>query len=554
LAYSKKIYGNTTGLKTSQIKGVERIYRRRIPPDQVVSYELARFLTELSSEIRRQIGVLADRKGIPRSVVIGSRNGLLLPDLSRYRTAMQRLCGLRLIHTHLTNEPLTNDDLTDLALLRLDLIAAITVGERGLPGQVYMAHLLPNNRENKPWKLIDPLPAHRINIDFLPWIQELETEISRSEISVGPRDQKDRAILIQVAEGKLSGARESFEELKELARTDDITVLDTVTQRLPRIHPKFVVGKGKLKELIISAMQSGANLVIFDQELTPGQARSIADLTEMRIIDRTQLILDIFAQHAMTSEGKVQVELAQLKYLLPRLTAKDSGLSRLTGGIGGRGPGETKLEISRRRTRERIHQLEKKRRQMSLARMQRRARRVRREISIVSIVGYTNAGKSTLLNALTRSSVLVEDKLFATLDTATRRLRFPKEREVIITDTVGFIRDLPEDLLGAFMATLDELHDADLLLHVADLSNPHFEDHIKAVEKILSELDLLTIPNLLIFNKIDLINDEQVEHLCRRYQAVPVSAIQKRGLTGITRGIEEIIWEGREARKREQAI
>ncbi|MEK6775325.1 MAG: GTPase HflX [bacterium] len=542
MAHKNKIHGNTLGLKPSQINALERIYRRRIPPDRVMTEELARYLTELSYEIGRQVGVLADRKGAILSVVAGDRRGLLLPDLSSYRTSIVRLCGLRLIHTHLNSEPLTSDDLTDLSLLRLDLISAITVGDRGLPGLVHMAHLLPGKNQGKHWKILDPLPVHQIRIQFSEWIRDLENEISRSQSGTGTQGRKDRAILIRITTGRHADAQDSIEELMELARTDGISVVDTVIQRLARIHPKYVMGEGKLKEIIISAKQSGADLIAFDQELTPGQARSIADLTDMRVIDRTQLILDIFAQHAKTRDGKVQVELAQLKYLLPRLTEKDSGLSRLTGGIGGRGPGETKLEISRRRTRERIQRLEKELKQMNLARMQRRASRIRKEIPIISIVGYTNAGKSTLLNVLTQSSVLVEDKLFATLDTATRRLRFPREREVIITDTVGFIRDLPEDLLGAFKATLDELHDADLLLHVVDLPNPHFEDHIRAVEKILSDLDLLSVPSLLIFNKIDLMGETEAANLSRRYHAIPISAIKKTGLTEVTLEIEKMIW------------
>ncbi|OIP64283.1 MAG: GTPase HflX [Nitrospirae bacterium CG_4_9_14_3_um_filter_53_35] len=542
MAHKKKIQGNTLGLKPSQIQALDRIYRRRIPPDRVITEELARYLTELSYEIGRQIGVLTDRKGNILTAVVGDRRGILIPDLSSYRVSITRLCGLRLIHTHLGSEPLTKDDLTDLSLLRLDLIAAITVGERGLPGLVHMAHLAPRKNHGDPWKVLPPLLVHQIPIRFSDWIQDLESEITRSQTAAGTQNRKDRAILIRITTGRYADAQDSIEELKELARTDGIHVLDTVIQQLPKVHPKFVMGEGKIKEIIISAKQSGADLIAFDQELTPGQARSIADLTDMRVIDRTQLILDIFAQHAKTREGKVQVELAQLHYLLPRLTERDSGLSRLTGGIGGRGPGETKLEISRRRTRERIQRLEKELKQINLARMQRRASRIRKEIPIISIVGYTNAGKSTLLNALTQSSVLVEDKLFATLDTAARRLRFPRERDVIMTDTVGFIRDLPEDLFGAFKATLDELHDADLLLHVVDLPNPHFEDHIRAVEKILSDLNLLSVPSLLIFNKIDLMDKRLAANLCRRYNAIPVSAALKEGLTEVTKRIEKTIW------------
>ncbi len=521
--------------------------------EQVLTRELARYLTEISHETGRQIGLLSDRKGIVRLVVVGNSHAVYLPDLSRYRLSATRLIGLRLIHTHLKQEPLSRDDLTDLALLRLDLVAAIAVGEDGLPGPVYMAHLMPHGRDGTPWKVLDPASAHAIDLQFATWIQALEHEIARSEPDKDLHDRRDRALLIQVRTEQHATARTSLEELRELAATAGIKVIGAVTQHLRRVHPRFVIGEGKLKEILIEALQSGANLIVFDRELSPSQARSIANVTEMRVIDRTQLILDIFSQHAMTREGKVQVELAQLKYLLPRLGERDSGLSRLTGGIGGRGPGETKLEISRRRTRERISRLTRELRKLDLGRRQRRTRRVRALIPIVSIVGYTNAGKSTLLNALTQSSVLVANKLFATLDTATRRLRFPREREVIVTDTVGFIRDLPEDLLGAFMSTLEELNDADLLLHVVDVSNPQFKDHIQAVEKILRDLKLDAVPTLLVLTKTDLLTGEAVSHLCKRYGALGVSAAKKEGLAAIAHGIEEVIWgkslkqQGREA-------
>jgi GTP-binding protein HflX len=302
------------------------------------------------------------------------------------------------------------------------------------------------------------------------------------------------------------------------------------------------MGEGKLKEVVIRALQQGATLLVFDQDLTPAQVRAITAITEVKVIDRSQLILDIFARRAHTLDGKVQVELAQLRYILPRLTGKGTAMSRLMGGIGGRGPGETKLETDRRRIHDRIARLEKQLADLGRQRRQRRQKRVAAGVPIVSIVGYTNAGKSTLLNALTQSQVFTEDLLFATLDTATRRLRFPREREVIITDTVGFIRQLPKSLMGAFKATLEELEDARLLLHVVDIANPRCEEQIHAVERILRDLELHEIPRLLVFNKIDLVPAETVAALCRRFEALPVSARDRTSFVPLLGELEERFW------------
>jgi GTP-binding protein HflX len=311
----------------------------------------------------------------------------------------------------------------------------------------------------------------------------------------------------------LGHAEESLRELGELSRSAGVLVMDTVLQLRDHLDPKFVMGKGKLDEIVLRAAELDVDNLIFDRNLTPSQAAAITKHTDLKVIDRTQLILDIFAQRAESADGKLQVELAQLKYALPWLSLKDNSLSRLTGGIGGRGPGETKLEIGRRRAKERVSFLEAQLKKSAKQRRERRRRRTRLAVPVVSIVGYTNAGKSTLLNALTGAGVLAEDKLFATLDTRSRRLRFPEEREVVITDTVGFIRDLPKDLFAAFRATFEEAADADLLLHVVDAGDPSRDQHIETTETLLAELGLDAIPRILVFNKIDLVDGLQARRL-----------------------------------------
>jgi GTP-binding protein HflX len=331
--------------------------------------------------------------------------------------------------------------------------------------------------------------------------------------------------------------------LAELAESAGVAPVDWIIQHRHRIDPHYLLGRGKLDEVTVRGLQVGADLLIFDQGLTPSQSRSIAERTELKVIDRTMLILDIFAQHAHSREGKIQVELAQLKYLMPYLANKGTALSRLAGGIGGRGPGETKLEIDRRRVQDRINHLEKQLKQVAQRRHLRRQQRQRREMPVLSIVGYTNAGKSTLLNALTQSSVKVEDRLFATLDPASRRLRFPRDLEVIITDTVGFIRDLPSDLVAAFQSTLDELHEADLLLHVVDMSSPYLDDQMQTVEKILTDLDMDHIPRLTVLNKSDLVSPQVVVNLLRLYDAVAISARDRHSLTPLIERIQAVIWD-----------
>ena len=537
------IHGSTTGLKSSQVKALERIYQRRLPAEEMITPELARYLTELSRELRRQIGLIIDRSGEVKYVVLGDDREIVIPDLSGYGMGRSGLRGLRCIHTHLKGEPLSQDDLNDLALLRLDMMVSLAVGDDGLPGVVNYAHLIPPDPEGQIHLSQKASSIYALDLDFGSFIRALDAELERSRSeSFDLGDTREKAILLSVTQTPLREMENALDELTELARTADVVVLARIMQRSRKMNPRSLMGEGKLKEVVISALHRGATLLVFDQDLTPVQARTIAAMTDLKVIDRSQLILDIFARRAHTLDGKVQVELAQLKYILPRLSGKGTAMSRLMGGIGGRGPGETKLETDRRRIRDRIGRLEKQLASLSKGRLQRRQRRIKKGVPIVSIVGYTNAGKSTLLNALTQSEVFTEDLLFATLDTSTRRLRFPEDREVIITDTVGFIRQLPKSLMGAFKATLEEMVDAHLLLHVVDISNPRFEEQIRSVDRILSDLDLEEIPRILVFNKIDLIPDAEIAPLCRRYDAIAVSAQKRKTFADLLREMEERCW------------
>lgn len=507
--------------------------------------EFARQLTELSHETGRQIGALIDRKGYVEYVVVGDARRIELPDLKRTRVASDRFRGLRCVHTHLRGEELTQDDLTDLALLRLDLMAALDVDARtGLPGVVRAAHLLPTTAAEldaggtaTPYAFLEPNVASQLDVDFLALIDSLEEEMARNRRATRRAEARDRTILVGVTTGSLAEAEESMAELHELATSAGVVVLDQIIQRRPAIDPRTVLGRGKLEELLVRALQLGADLIIFDRELQPAQVRSISEATDLKVIDRAQLILDIFAQRAQTREGKIQVELAQLKYLLPRLVVgHDSAFSRLAGGIGGRGPGETKLETDRRRVRDRIHRLEKEINALGQRRQERRKERTRRELPVISIVGYTNAGKSTLLNTLTSSAVHAEQRMFATLDPTSRRLRLPREQEVIINDTVGFIRDLPPDLIAAFRATLEEISDSNLLIHLVDAANPRWQQQLESVERILGELNFQRIPRLVVFNKADLVDAETLNWMLKQTtqngarECIAISAVQPQTL------------------------
>jgi GTP-binding protein HflX len=423
-------------------------------------------------------------------------------------------------------------------------MVAIRVDERGLPALAEYASLCPPNHSGETIEIHPPLAPGRLDFDFLEWIESLEDEFARGLRDTHGDGATDRAILVGVSVGRDPRAEERLEEMQELTRTAGIAITDIVRQSRARPDPRYLIGKGKIQDLVVRAWQLGADLVIFDRNLTPGQVRHITDLVEARIVDRTQLILDIFAQHARTRDGRIQVELAQLRYRLPRLVGRGESMSRLAGGIGGRGPGETKLEVDRRRVRDRIRRLETQLKQIARQRETRRTRRNREGLPVLSIVGYTNAGKSTLLNWLTHSQVTTADQLFATLDPSSRRLRFPKERDVIVTDTVGFIHDLPPDLVAGFRATLEEIHDATVLFHVADASSPEVEFHIEDVRALLKQLGLGGKPECLVLNKCDKLPRREAVVLARQLGGVPISALTGWGVEELLRTAELMLFPG----------
>ena len=546
---SKGVYlisGNTLGLKKDQVKRLEHLYRRKMSPEEVCSHDLARQMCALSREIGRIVGVLIWRNGRIDKVVVGTALKIEPPPPPRERISGSRLSGVRFVHTILNDEDITAEDKITLATHRFDLVASLHADDEGLPVAFKIAMLMPPGGVSK-HQFFNYPSLDRADFDCALEIENLESELARKSGQSKKVAGRERALLIGLSL-RQEDTDSLIAELRELSATAGVEIADVIWQRRREPDPKYLIGKGKLQEITASAMQNSADFLLFSSNLTPAQARSIEDLTGFKVIDRTQLILDIFARRAKSRDGKLQVELAQLKYMLPRLTEMDAGLSRHTGGIGLRGPGETKLEISRRRAREKITRLETATKEIGRQREVRRSRRKEAGIPVISIVGYTNAGKSTLLNKMTKSSVYVEDKLFATLDPSSRRLRFPEERDAIITDTVGFIRDLPPDLKSAFRATLEELFEADLLLHVVDAAADGFEDRIEAVNKILTELGLDDIPLLMVFNKIDLMDHGMAQAIAMQHKGVAVSAVTGEGLKVLLDACDRALFSGRASR------
>ena len=558
---SEIVHGDTANLKSSQARQLQRFGARQVPPQLVISAVLARDLIDLSQVLNRQLGLFIDRRGRVQRVILGDAHSLALPEFTRVRGQGGRLRGIRLVVTHLVPDPLNREELADLAKLRLDLVAAIHRGPAGV--QIDLASLAPAAPTSNDVFVVrtfprvplgvlsrdddddHPLPAPDMPADFLDYIGDLEAGLVAATRDARAESQGTRAMALMIHQGAGQQLAAREQELRELCRTAGLHLVDLATQRRPGPDPRTFFGQGKLRDVLVRALEQDVELLICDPDLTPSQAREIGEHTDLKVIDRTTLILDIFAQHAISADGKLQVELAQLRYLLPRMIGHGTAMSRLAGGIGGRGPGETKLEIDRRRAKERIHDLERRLDMLKQRRDQRRALRRRTGVPVVAIVGYTNAGKSSLLNTVTESAVIAEDKLFATLDPTVRRIRFPKDYEVVMLDTVGFIRDLPPALIQAFSATLEEVAEADLLLVVVDASDPDQDQQRATVETILGDIGAGAVPRLWVYNKADRLAPEDLER--RRADADRstyfLSALDRRSTAALMQGIDVHLWE-----------
>lgn len=553
---------NSKGLKKSEIKKLNRLLQERIPEDRVLTLDLAESIAEISHETGSAISVVINRRGHIVNITVGKPSDVEVPET---RVGPGRLSGHRIVYTHVGGKNSkdkvgpSQEDLQCLARNRLDAIAHIEVDPDGkfsrsrgeqveFADAVQIAHLLPNrNPEGKLWKVMEPTTARKAqDEDFEKLIVSLEEEFSRVAPKFQIKEGEERAVMVAMIGDGMDAwqTEDDLDELAQLVKTAGATVCGRMTQARLAPDPRMFLGSGKVQELALLVQELGANLVVIDHELTPNQQRNIEETIGVKVIDRTELILDIFAQRANTREGKLQVELAQLKYLYPRLIGKGPTLSRLGGGIATRGPGETKLEIDRRRIRDRINLLERETERIRSFRDTQRRKRAFENMPVVALTGYTNSGKSTLLNALTKSDVLTEDKLFATLDPATRRTVLPDLSPVLITDTVGFIRKLPTSLIKAFGATLEEVSVADVLVLVVDASHPNVMEHITSVHDVLADLNSIEKPMITVLNKCDRARHEDLQWLASQLpNPIIVSAKDRTGLGRLMEKIQDIVQE-----------
>jgi GTP-binding protein HflX len=509
------IYGNVDGVKKYIIDELEDIYNIKVPKEEVVTEDIINKMHSLTLTLDREISVAIDRKGNIKYVCIGDSSSVDIPIID---IREKRLSGVRIIHTHPNGiSRLSALDTSALLRMKLDCIAAISVEEGKTPtltlGFCNVVEGVLNFDTTEEMSVKEAL-----NYDFLDKINLVEKFILESDIK---EDNTEKAVIVG------SDTEESLDELRELAYACEVNVVSDVFQKKSKIDPVYYIGSGKVKEIAMLVQAVRANVVIFDDELSGSQVRNLEESLGVKVIDRTTLILDIFARRAKSKEAKIQVELAQLKYRLPRLMGLGTVLSRTGGGIGTRGPGEKKLETDRRHIKEQIYDLKDELDKIQKVREVQREKRNKENVPRVSLVGYTNVGKSTLRNtlcdiALPKDAVIKEkvfeaDMLFATLDITTRALNLRDNRIITLTDTVGFVRKLPHDLIEAFKSTLEEVIYSDLLVHVVDCSSSEVREQIEAVEGVLSELGAIEIPKIMALNKIDKVEHEYLQRLKEDY-------------------------------------
>jgi GTPase len=547
----QKIYGNTQGIKNSHLKQLQQLYEEQQPGDRFITPEFAQALATITTAIHQPICCYINRRGQIIRVAIGTPNQTQIPAQELPRHSAERLSRIRCITTQL--KPTAPDTAALIAILRqrLDALVILNVTD-GQVASAFLANLVPDTET--PWIISPPLSLDDLTEqDLNDLVLEWEEEIAKAGVFLSQDivSDQDKVLLVGVQTNDVSPQR--FEDgLIELVRLVDSAggiVLDTMRQKRDRLHPQTVVGTGKVGEIALLAQKLGANLIVFDRDISPSQARNLEKEIGLRVVDRTEVILDIFAQRARTQEGKLQVELAQLEYMQPRLRGRGQEMSRLGAGIGTRGPGETKLETERRVIQRRIAQLQQQVNQLQAHRARIRQQRQQQEISVVALVGYTNAGKSTLLNVLTNAEVYTADQLFATLDPTTRKVvitasETQERRTILLTDTVGFIHELPPPLMDAFRATLEEVVEADALVHLVDLSHPAWLSHIASVQEILQEMPAIPEKNFITFNKIDQVDSETLAKAQQEYpQAMFISATERLGLETFKQHLLQLIVE-----------
>lgn len=530
------VNGNTANIRESMLKRLDAINGMCVGRDAFLTDELARELIEVSHALKREIAVSLGRDGSVLDVSVGDTAAVKFPQLRLMRRET-RLSGVRCIHTHPKGTPeLSGIDINTLKTSRLDAMCAIGISENGAFTGVQAALIAPDGKNIETYAAVswDALPLSGLT----KRIHETDDALVKANVPIFKTPEEESAVLVGLNEEK--GGVDSLLELAELASTAGARVLCTQTQSRAQVDPAYYIGKGKVAELLHICHDHEATMCIVDDELSGSQIRNLEEALGVKVIDRTTLILDIFAGRAQSREGRIQVELAQLKYRLPRLQGMGLQFSRQTGGIGTRGPGEKKLEIDRRRIRRRIHELEAQIAQIKDQRQLRRSKRDKQGVPTVALVGYTNAGKSTLFNALSNSGVLAEDKLFATLDPTTRRILLPSEQPVLITDTVGFIHKLPHDVVDAFRSTLEEAVHAQLILHVVDATSPHYHAQMLVVDEVLKSLNVQDTPIITVYNKMDGVHDAFIPK--ENGRSVLVSALYKKGLDVLLQRMEDILF------------